>query len=298
MKILIYKRWCDGEFLLPENPYKQNTPILLVPKNFLNVLPEINSNDFSDTIDLAERLRNDFNYEIDRNLDKEKIAQIAIEHYDWVKEYINIVEKREADSFGELMKKTLRYAWYNISKDVVSNNKFDFRDITNDDDFYTQIKEFVQYYKEFIEIKSGYKLLWNDTKTTARSEEDVQLLFKGILEEHCRANNIDFTREVNQGMGPVDFRFSCGYSNRVLLEIKLAKNTKFWNGLKKQLPKYLQIDSCKKGIFLVIVYTDKDIDRMKDIQKITKETEELYKINIDVVILDARTTNKQSASKI
>lgn len=293
-----YKRWCDGEFLLPENPYKQNTPILLVPKNFLNVLPEINSNDFSDTMDLAERLRNDFNYEIDRNLDKEKIAQIAIEHYDWVEEYINIVEKREADNFGELMKKTLRYAWYNISKDVVSNNKFDFRDITNDDDFYTQIKEFVQYYKDFIEIKSGYKLLWNDTKTTARSEEDVQLLFKGILEEHCRANNIDFTREVNQGMGPVDFRFSCGYSNRVLLEIKLAKNTKFWNGLKKQLPKYLQIDSCKNGIFLVIVYTDNDIDRIKDIQKITKETKELYDINIEVVVIDARTTNKQSASKL
>ena len=43
------------------NPYKQETPILLVPKDFLNVLPEINSDDFADTIDLAERLRNDFN---------------------------------------------------------------------------------------------------------------------------------------------------------------------------------------------------------------------------------------------
>ncbi len=57
------------------------------------MLPEINSDDFINTIDLAERMRNDFNYEIDKNLDKEKIAEIAIEHYDLVKEYIDIVEK-------------------------------------------------------------------------------------------------------------------------------------------------------------------------------------------------------------
>ena len=133
-----------------------------------------------------------------------------------------------------------------------------------------KIDEFVNYFKDFIEIRSGYKLLWNDTKTSPRSEEDVQLLFKGILDEHCRANNIDLTREVNQGVGPVDFRFSCGYSNRLLLEAKLAKNTKFWNGLKVQLPTYLKTETCKNGVFLVIVYTDKDIKRIKDIYSVCK----------------------------
>lgn len=262
-----YKRWCEGEYLLPINPYKHNSPIILVPKNFLNVLPEINSDDFAETIGLAERLRNDINYEVDKNLDKQKIAQIAIENYDLVEEYINIVEKREANSFSELMKKTLRYMWYELSKD-------------------------------FVELRSGYKLLWNDTRTTPRSEEDVQLLFKGILDEHCRANNIDFTREVNQGMGPVDFRFSCGYKNRVLLEAKLAKNTKFWNGLKKQLPQYLKIDTCSKGIFLVIAYTDKDIVRISSIQETTKETAQYYGVEIRTIIVDARVDNKESASKM
>ena len=88
-----YKRWYNDEYLLPVNPYKQNAPILLIPKNFLNVLLEINSDDFSETIQLTERLRNDFNYEVDKNLDKETIAQIAIENYNLVKEYIDIVEK-------------------------------------------------------------------------------------------------------------------------------------------------------------------------------------------------------------
>ena len=177
-----YKHWCDGEYLLPVNPYKQETPILLVPKDFLNVLPEINSDDFADTIDLAERLRNDFNYEVDKNLDKEKIAEIAIEHYDLVKEYIDSVEKREANTFGELMKKTLRYMWYELSKNIVTNNKFVFGDVIGDDEFFEKIEQFAQYFKEFVELRSGYKLLWNETKTVPRSEEDVQLLFKGILD--------------------------------------------------------------------------------------------------------------------
>ena len=37
-------------------------------------------------------------YEVDKNLDKEKIAEIAIEHYDLVKEYIDAVEKHEANT--------------------------------------------------------------------------------------------------------------------------------------------------------------------------------------------------------
>ena len=83
------------------------------------------------------------------------------------------------------MKRTLRYVWYELSKGIAANNKFLFGDVTDDTEFYKKVFEFAQYYKEFVEIRSGYKLLWNETRTTARSEEDVQLLFKGILDEHC-----------------------------------------------------------------------------------------------------------------
>ena len=293
-----YMRWCDGEYLLPINPYKGGSAVILVPKDFLNILPEINSEDFSNTIDLAERLRNDFNYEIDRNLDKEKVAKIAMEHYDLVKEYIDIVERREANKFGELMKRTLRYAWYELSKEIVLKDKFIFGNVSDDTGFFEKIIEFTGYYKDFIELRSGYKLLWNETKTTPRSEEDAQLLFKGILDEHCRANNIDLTREVNQGMGPVDFRFSSGYKNRALLEAKLAKNSKFWNGLKKQLPQYMKTDSCKLGIFLVIAFSDKDIKRVNNIQDVVREIEDNFNISIRAIVVDARIDNKESASKL
>ncbi len=98
-------------------------------------------------------------------------------------------------------------------------------------------------------------------------------------------------------MGPIDFRFSSGYSNRILLEIKLAKNTKFWNGLKKQLPLYMNVDSCDKGIFLVIVYTDKDVERIKNIQEVCYDVCQYHNVDIKIVSIDVRLDNKESASK-
>lgn len=292
-----YSRWSSGQYHLPVNRYKKNTPILLVPKDFLNVLSEINGDDFYRTLQWSENLRNDINYEIDKNLNKERISEIAIENYGIVKKYIDIVERRDTKTFGEIMQQTLRYTWYGHSKKIAMDNPFSFSDIMDSEKFFEKIIDFVYYYKNFIELKSGYKLLWNDTKSIPRNEEDGQLLFKGILDEHCRANNIDFTREVNQGMGPIDFRFSSGYSNRVLLEAKLAKNTKFWNGLKKQLPYYMKVDSCKKGIFMVIIYTDKDADRIRNIQDVCKEVCKFHNVDIKVISVDARISNKESASK-
>ena len=80
-------------------------------------------------------------------------------------------------------------------------------------------------------------------------------------------------------------------------QTKLAKNTKFWNGLKVQLPQYMKVDSCKKGIFLIIVYTDKDTERINDIQEISQETCRHHKVDIKIVVVDARVSNKESASK-
>ena len=53
----------------------------------------------------------------------------------------------------------------------------------------------------------------------------------------------------------------------------------------------------KKGIFLVIVYTDKDLKRIKDIEEIKKETADFHKVDLEVVVVDARIDNKKSASK-
>ena len=111
--------------------------------------------------------------------------------------------------------------------------------IRSNADLYVAVQEFVDQFKIYVEDNGGWQLLWNDDGTP-KKEIAFQALLMGVITAQCRANDIDIAKEANIGRGPVDFKFSHGYSRTVLLEAKLAKNTKFWSGLRAQLPTYLK----------------------------------------------------------
>jgi hypothetical protein len=123
----------------------------------------------------------------------------------------------------------------------------------NEEEFLGVIQSLVTAFQRFVEEQGGWRLLWNDDKTR-KPEEAAQLLFKGVVQSYCRSNDIVVDREVELGRGPVDFKFSSGYSRRALLEVKKLDNTKFWQGLRKQLPSYLKSDECRNGWFVALRY--------------------------------------------
>ena len=79
-------RWIDGYVDLPFNDIKKRG-VLLVPARFLNDLPTINSDGFKDYIwdNKNDTLRNDLNYAIKSDIDKEEIIKIANKFPGWVK---------------------------------------------------------------------------------------------------------------------------------------------------------------------------------------------------------------------
>ena len=139
-------------------------------------------------------------------------------------------------------------------------------------------------------------MLWNENKTPRR-EDAAQDLFLGIVKHYCKANDIDISREANIGRGPVDFKVSYGYKLRTLIEVKLAKNTKFWNGLEKQLPKYQQAEDVNIGYFLVVCYTDKDYEKIQTINERIGKVNAKTGYEIHPVIVDA-SYGPISASKL
>jgi hypothetical protein len=292
-----FLRWNDLKVDLPINPFKKNTGILLLPKAFLSVIPEINSDHFHSAVLFNETLRNDLNFEIDKNLNKEQLVKLALENYDLVKEYIEFVETKKGSPYDLKNDPLLKYSWYLKAKNFTKSNPLTIIDPTTNDEFMEIVQSISNVFKNFVENKSGYKLLWDEKFTRGKSEEGVQLLFNGIVEQYCIANNIDLTREVNQGRGPVDFRFSSGYTKRVVLEIKLARNGKFWNGLELQLPKYLEIDNVRDGVFLVTVYTENDQKKIKDIQDRVSIVNTKNNLKIRLMIINA-IPHKPSASKL
>jgi len=102
---------------------------------------------------------------------------------------------------------------------------------------------------------------------------------------------------VNIGRGPVDFKVSIGYVLRALIELKLAKNTKFWNGLNKQLLKYLEAEGINIGYFIVVIYNETDVKRLKNIHKITSALGKQVNYKLKTIIVDA-SNEKLSASKL
>ena len=75
------------------------------------------------------------------------------------------------------------------------------------------------------------------------------------------------------------------------------RNSKFWNGLKKQLIKYLEVEKIKNGHFLVVCYTENDFERIKEIDNIANKLSKETGFNINISIVDA-TLDKPSASKL
>jgi hypothetical protein len=108
-----------------------------------------------------------------------------------------------------------------------------------------------------IEEQDAWQLLWY--KSVARSERVVQALFRSVVIHYCRSHGIDLSGESNAGRGPVDFKFSQGWNARAIVEIKLMRNSSFWNGILQQTPQYARSEEVKAAYFVAVAYTDDEM---------------------------------------
>jgi len=184
--------------------------------------------------------------------------------------------------------------WYDTTKEYCNANNLAVS-FSNEQEFTIEIAKIIAAFKKFIEDNSGWRLLWNDNGK-AKHEEAAQLVFLGIVKHYCAANNIDVTREADIGRGPVDFKVSQGHQFRALIELKKANNSKYWNGLHRQLPKYQDAEDVANGFFVTIVLFDKDIKKIAELEKNISAVSTVTKYNISSIVIDARP--QVSASKL
>jgi hypothetical protein len=119
------------------------------------------------------------------------------------------------------------------------------------------------------------------------------LVFFGVADSYCKANRIDISPETHSGGGPVDFKFSGGYAERLLVEVKLSKGTVI-HGYKEQLEVYKAAARSSEALFLVI-----DVGgmgkKLTTIQRMQKDQRERGEGVAEIVVVDAK--RKASASK-
>ena len=116
--------------------------------------------------------------------------------------------------------------------------------------------------KKSIELRGGYKYLWEDASMSKPlTEPSVQPLIKSHIQPFLELKGIQISREVTAANGSLDYL--CSYTKedklfKVGIELKNAHHPNLLNGLSNQLPAYLDDEGTQDGIFMVLWYKNQN----------------------------------------
>ena len=145
----------------------------------------------------------------------------------------------------------------------------------------------VAFLKQVIESNDCYRLFYVNGEPVKR-ESDLQLIFRLTW----YAAEEDVNAEVNNGRGPVDYKISRGSKDSTLVEFKLASNSKLKQNLAKQVEVYKSANQTNKSIKVILYFTDSELEKVLKALKDLKLSQ-----GKELVLIDARATNKPSGSK-
>lgn len=200
-------------------------------------------------------------------------SEIKTEYFDWcVKQYNKYVENGE---------KKAVYA-----SDLVGKTKL-----------WGYCYGLFEQFKFNIEKKEDWELLW-DKDGKHKGETGVQKVFWSYI--NARSDRrVKAARELDTGRGRIDFVFSNGEEETILVEFKLWENSSLRNGrAMSQIYQYLK--SMKLDTAYLIVFDFDDRDRQEklnalqmEIKKFRMKHSDLF---IELIYIDA--SRKKSASKL
>lgn len=312
--------WATGTYKLPWLEARQGTDGKLLPADYVILSPLdlltrddtwINQGDMIAKFDLLppavpdDQMRaqvdNYFRMKLTAtpNAKELRAARMAtIQQFpELVDHYIALKEDDRDKASAESMKRTLdtralmRDRVQLVAKDLASKTDF----YASTWSSYDEAKDAVSTFKDYIENQDGHKLINPGAGARLSRETDVQLYF-GLLLQRSR---FDINREPNNGRGPVDFKVSAGASDKSLIEFKLASSSALKRNLERQVEIYQKANKTDTSVKVVIVYTESD---QRKVLRVFNEIDKGMHLVAGttaarVVVIDARSDNKPSASK-
>ena len=287
----------EKEYFTCINPYN-GKPLLLLPKAILSPLPVADSFDDIDFIcQENERVRKEINDYFDlgqkRIITKAQILELMQNNSGFRKALVSTYRSCQKVPYNFEVDPAGEYVWLPVSREYVEKYPLSLKTMPlhTIEDVFTITKTICNHFKSLVEDHGLFKLLY-DTNGASKHESAAQLLFYAIADSYCDANNIDLTKEGNNGRGPVDFKLSRGAKDKVVVETKLTSNSQLLHGFDIQLPIYMKQEKTKQAVYLII--DNGHPGRLqKFIEHYNNQSVEI-KQKISYLIVDA--TSKASAS--
>lgn len=288
-------------FSLPVDPITHK-PIFLIPKKALNNLAVASS---WDDIDSVIQYNADLRYKVNSiigkswqsamKVPKRELKKLILDNPDLLKDLIKQYKSKPRTAYDFSNDPIGEIIWAELSENVQSDyplNLSSYNPVTSGN-ILAVVKEVCKQFSNLIENNGWFQYLYVNGRKL-KPERAPQLLFYGIADSYCRANDLDLSREPNAGIGALDFKISRGYKAKVTVEIKYSTNTNLVKGFLLQLPAYNKAEKSETSIYLIIqtTKTTASINRLLSIQA---EAQRKGERSPEVIIIDGQ--KQISASK-
>ena len=120
-------------------------------------------------------------------------------------------------------------------------------------DTYNKAHKRLAYLKDVVENKGGHRLFYYNGEPLTR-EKDLQILYRLVW----YGTPSDVSAEANDGRGPVDFKISRGRYGKTLIEMKLAKNKKLEQNLKKLVEIHQEASDAEFAMKCIVFFTPEE----------------------------------------
>ena len=151
-----------------------------------------------------------------------------------------------------------------------------------------ELKSKLLFFKDTIENKEGYKLLYHKGECIT-SEDNLQRLFRFTID----GTPYDFNFDANNGLGEYDIKASKGSKDKCIAELKLASNTKL-SHVFNQTKVYENANNCKDSIVVIFYFNNSE---KQLVEKLIRENDDFKKNKESIILIDCDASNKISASK-
>ncbi|KMQ71452.1 hypothetical protein [Chryseobacterium koreense] len=286
-------------FLLPSELRK---PLIFVPTTILNDLPMAEKwSDIDVVCAYNEQLRKEVSEIIGATwkdamkIHKSDLRKYLIDNPIVLSDLIQSYKNKPKNPYNFIDDPLGEVVWADLSSVVAEKYPLLIQVDLTSENIFDIVKKICLQFGSLIENNGWFEYLYNE-QGKLKHERASQLLFYGVSEAYCEANNLDLNRETNAGVGSLDFKISKGYNAKVNVEIKYSSNPNLLKGFERQLPTYNRAEKTDHSILLVIKTTEKSssIDNLLKVQEVMLNKNPNQRIP-EIIVIDG--TPKKSASK-